>query len=1157
MLASFNVKDINANILAVKETLKHVDILAVQEHWLYNFEQQKLQDIDKSFNYAAKSVDDDNMISPFQKPRGYGGVAMFWKKSLDNNITTMPDGSDRVICLELNTGTASFCLINGYLPCRGSYTNECYKDILDEIQEIILKYRDSHSIVIMGDLNASLTRKPPSPRDNLLIDFCRKNSIFTDIPIADTFFHVNGTDKSQIDYILMTHSDSPLLTYHHSSAEPTVDPVNLSDHIPILASIKTRLNCMKKKNKLRKNTVHLLTSRKTDWTKVDKTNYWEVTNAKIAVNKVTNDIELMSAISNLTDTLTKASQECCNKPVKRHKKSDKGLNIWSPKISELVKRSKVTHLCWKNAGRPTYNTGNPIAVERKTIKRQLRSEIRRASRDIADQHKNDIMKARTEDTKLFHKLIKIQRSEKTTSTSLLHLDGEEFTEPEDICDGFRKHFSNLAVSSDNPKFSAEFKENADHKVTEIEDWSKVNRKKIDPVSPDEVQKLITTFKNGKAQDCFDLTAEHLKYAGPNVTILLSSIINYIFDTTSIPECILKGILTPIAKKGKDKTSPDNYRGITVTPILCKVLEKAWLKRANPVLVRSQNSMQTGFTQGKSPSNAALLVTEAITEAAEQKKPIYVTLLDVSKAFDVVDHGILFDELYETGVEGDLWLTFKQFYCKPTTSVKWGSLMSESFNIEQGVRQGGVSSAPIYKVFNNRLLNQLTEYHNYRIGSINIPSPTCADDTAILSNSPTDAQVALNIVCEYAKNHRYKINATKSATIQYGSKVQFGLEIDGENIPYCDESMHLGINRNTTNKLDVDHRIQLARRTMYALMGAGLHGKSGLAPHVSYHIWNTYALPRMLYGIDATIVKTSDIDKFEKFQRKIVRQLQFLPKAPPPANVAVYGLLGVKPIEAVVDTAMLCLFGNVSRDFNSIEREVALRQLAVKSFNSNSWFMKIRKILTKYGLMSIFDVIADPPNKYNWKSMITKAVNKYWNDHLVAEAADKSSMKHIGINRLKIGKTHQVWSSLSTNSHEVVQAGIKARLLTNTYTLQCNRAKFNQHKVDDTCLLCRKEPEDRCHFLLRCDALDSPRAYYLKQMKEAVLQEFQYEQASTVLEDQQLTLQLILDCSHPDIARVLPVTSHFIDHIERISRKYCYTLHRHRCALLESLNKESH
>ena len=53
---------------------------------------------------------------------------------------------------------------------------------------------------------------------------------------------------------------------------------------------------------------------------------------------------------------------------------------------------------------------------------------------------------------------------------------------------------------------------------------------------------------------------------------------------------------------------------------------------------------------------------------------------------------------------------------------------------------------------------------------------------------------------------------------------------------------------------------------------------------------------------------------------------------------------------------------------------------------------------------------------------------------------------------------------------IKKAGIKARLMTGTYVLQSNRAKFNKYKVDPTCTLCGDGPEDQEHFLLRCRSL---------------------------------------------------------------------------------------
>ena len=72
-----------------------------------------------------------------------------------------------------------------------------------------------------------------------------------------------------------------------------------------------------------------------------------------------------------------------------------------------------------------------------------------------------------------------------------------------------------------------------------------------------------------------------------------------------------------------------------------------------------------------------------------------------------------------------------------------------------------------------------------------------------------------------------------------------------------------------------------------------------------------------------------------------------------------------------------------------------------------------------------------------------------------------------------GRSHLVWRDASFDLMSVHKAGWKVRLMSNTYMLQAARDKFNQHEVDPFCLLCRKEPENTEHFLLRCESLSIP------------------------------------------------------------------------------------
>ena len=51
------------------------------------------------------------------------------------------------------------------------------------------------------------------------------------------------------------------------------------------------------------------------------------------------------------------------------------------------------------------------------------------------------------------------------------------------------------------------------------------------------------------------------------------------------------------------------------------------------------------------------------------------------------------------------------------------------------------------------------------------------------------------------------------------------------------------------------------------MGAGLHGENGGNPRVSLSLWNTYVLPRLVYGLDVLTLSNSEIQKLNQFHKK--------------------------------------------------------------------------------------------------------------------------------------------------------------------------------------------------------------------------------------------------------------------------------------------------
>ena len=89
------------------------------------------------------------------------------------------------------------------------------------------------------------------------------------------------------------------------------------------------------------------------------------------------------------------------------------------------------------------------------------------------------------------------------------------------------------------------------------------------------------------------------------------------------------ILCPVYKKG-DPSNPGNYRGITVTPVLLKILEHILNARHNRIYLDTQSRLQKGLTSGCSSLNAAFILSECILEAASSKQDLYLTTLYTQK-----------------------------------------------------------------------------------------------------------------------------------------------------------------------------------------------------------------------------------------------------------------------------------------------------------------------------------------------------------------------------------------------------------------------------------------------------------------------------------------------------------------------------------------------
>ena len=148
----------------------------------------------------------------------------------------------------------------------------------------------------------------------------------------------------------------------------------------------------------------------------------------------------------------------------------------------------------------------------------------------------------------------------------------------------------------------------------------------------------------------NIHANHLKL-GSNLFIeLIANIFSSFIIHNYIPTVMLKGTITPIIKdKLGDITKMDNYRPIMLSSVFLKVFEYCLLKRIGSYI--SLNDRQHGFRCNYSTSTAHWVLRETILNYLSSKSEVYACFLDLSKAFDSVNHDILIEKLYDCGIPG--------------------------------------------------------------------------------------------------------------------------------------------------------------------------------------------------------------------------------------------------------------------------------------------------------------------------------------------------------------------------------------------------------------------------------------------------------------------------------------------------------------------------
>ena len=405
---------------------------------------------------------------------------------------------------------------------------------------------------------------------------------------------------------------------------------------------------------------------------------------------------------------------------------------------------------------------------------------------------------------------------------------------------------------------------------------------FESINESKVRDIIKQLNSKSSSGNDGISTNILKKLEPLLSKSLALIINQSLNTGIFPERLKLAKITPVHKKD-DVYSLGNYRPISILPSISKVFEKAVFDQLYSYF--SQNAYfcknQYGFRKQHSTEHAILELVDRITLELDNGNTPMAIYLDLSKAFDTLDHNILLAKLRYYGV-GQLTLDwFKSYLLNRPHYVQIDQCKSNCTVQSIGVPQGSILGPLLFTIYTNDIQNS-TPFFNFI---------KYADDTTLLNSMKgyyqdisTTVNVELNKVYRWLCINKLSLNIKKTKYMLFHNKTKKrylscpSIKLKDVQLERVENFNFLGIIMN--ENLSWNSHIDLLCSKISRSIGILCRLKKCMPNYILKIIYSTLILSHCTYGILAWGSNTSRIFKLQKKAIRIVSNANYISHTEP-------------------------------------------------------------------------------------------------------------------------------------------------------------------------------------------------------------------------------------------------------------------------------------
>ena len=319
-----------------------------------------------------------------------------------------------------------------------------------------------------------------------------------------------------------------------------------------------------------------------------------------------------------------------------------------------------------------------------------------------------------------------------------------------------------------------------------------------PFEVDEVERVLLSLDTSSASGSCDIDTCVLVACIDQLKIPLTDLFNLCLISGVIPDEWKIAHVTPVYKGSGTKSDLDNYRPISIISPIAKVFEKLLAERiqnhfeSNGLLTENQYS----FRKGLSCELALNTLIDSWKEQLDQKNFVISIFLDLSKAFDTIDHNILLRKLEFYNFNKEALLLIKNYLSNRSAVIKLNGSLSKKQEIKVGLPQGSILGPLLFIIFVNDLCHlQISSDLNLFADDItgSAAGKTVDDVLKLLT-------IDLIVICEWLKHNRLVINWKKTHAILFNFNTKHHIHdyrhcelfFDGIKIEFLENTKMLGV-----------------------------------------------------------------------------------------------------------------------------------------------------------------------------------------------------------------------------------------------------------------------------------------------------------------------------------------------------------------------------